>query len=748
MRKIVLALLIGIAAAIGANAQIYNNFIDAGKFALNDQNYPLARYFFEEAYRQMPADSVYDVYRVKNFLCTAYESQGEHQASLKYRKDNIRFVQSLGKEEEVTLINEYLFTAETCTKLKDNDQARCYVDSALQIVNSNDLHIAYQKRFAMTAGVIYSHIGNWEMAESLYELGVMISRKFQPSDDSIMTLNLYGNVLHHNNKNEEALKVFMEQRDICEKLHGKDSREYQWVNYAIANTLAYLGRIDEGARLYLEVMGWYRDKMLGDLKSLPSLSREQYLSDMIDILQNTSPFGIEAKYNEDEFTEAAYEQLLLSKGLLLAIDKSTETIIREKGTEAEKALLSQLKEEKGRLADLLADRSSDPKDVINTYARIKTIYVQLANACADYGNNTEFAAIGYEDIRRRMKEDEVLLDFNDFKPKSKPRQYVCYEIRKDQRYPKVHYICNGAELDSLLQLEKGVWFNLYSGESGEDMSRIIGSKLKEIIGDAKRVYYVPSGMFHKLAIEAIPDGESRLGDSYRFCRLSSARELAVREETPLGGTAELYGGLTYCEDVKALPRSLKEVTEISATMSGKLATQVKSGEDGTKESLTSLSGDSPSILHVSTHGFYYSPTDRDKPSSLEGYNDAMDLSGLVMSRGSMATREGLLTAEEVSRCDLSHTSIACLASCHSGEGEVTAEGIYGMQRALKKAGVRSMVLSLWEASDVATEYFMTCFYSDLMEGSKDRQKAFIYARDRVREKYPSPYYWAGFVMVD
>ncbi|MDE6100295.1 MAG: CHAT domain-containing protein, partial [Paramuribaculum sp.] len=88
------------------------------------------------------------------------------------------------------------------------------------------------------------------------------------------------------------------------------------------------------------------------------------------------------------------------------------------------------------------------------------------------------------------------------------------------------------------------------------------------------------------------------------------------------------------------------------------------------------------------------------------------------------------------------------ASCHSGQGEVTSEGLYGLQRAFKKAGVETMVLSLWEASDNATKCFMTNFYSDLLNGSRNRHSAFEFARRQVRERFPLPFYWAGFVLVE
>lgn len=254
-------------------------------------------------------------------------------------------------------------------------------------------------------------------------------------------------------------------------------------------------------------------------------------------------------------------------------------------------------------------------------------------------------------------------------------------------------------------------------------------------------------------------------DSFEFKRLSSAREIVRESDERLGMTASLYGGLDYdSEEVPEsvvedaigrkrlviLPRSCEEVTEISRMFSSPV---LLTDGRGTEESFLEMSGNAPSVIHVATHGFYYSPEDADRPASLQGYNDAMSLSGLVMSGGNagwlgLIPSKGLLTAEKVSRCDLSGADIVCLASCHSGQGEVTSEGIYGLQRAFKKAGAETLLLSLWEASDNATKCFMTNFYSDLINGSKNRHKAFEFAREQVRRQYPSPVYWAGFIMVD
>lgn len=269
-------------------------------------------------------------------------------------------------------------------------------------------------------------------------------------------------------------------------------------------------------------------------------------------------------------------------------------------------------------------------------------------------------------------------------------------------------------------------------------------------------------MFHKLAIEAVPMGdEGAACDRYDLRRLSSARELLATSRPLSSSTSQLYGGLNYDYGIaepasgkrlKQFPQLLKEVREISRLMGGDNVTLL-TGDLGVKSTFLGMDGHSPDVLHLSTHGYYYAPDDCNLPASLKGYDDAMSLSGLYLTGGNrgflgLEKGAGMLSAEEISHFDLHNLGLVCLASCHSGQGEVTSEGIYGLQRAFKKAGAGSIVMNLWEASDVATECFMTNFYTDLLTGSRDLRKAFRYARDQVRQKYPSPFYWAGFTMID
>ena len=110
--------------------------------------------------------------------------------------------------------------------------------------------------------------------------------------------------------------------------------------------------------------------------------------------------------------------------------------------------------------------------------------------------------------------------------------------------------------------------------------------------------------------------------------------------------------------------------------------------------------------------------------------------------------DGILTAEEISHLNLSQTDLAVLSACETGLGEVqNSEGVFGLQRAFKLAGVKTLVMSLWKVDDNATSKFMIAFYNNLMAG-KSKLESFRIAQQTIRIEHKNPYYWAAFVMLD
>ena len=57
----------------------------------------------------------------------------------------------------------------------------------------------------------------------------------------------------------------------------------------------------------------------------------------------------------------------------------------------------------------------------------------------------------------------------------------------------------------------------------------------------------------------------------------------------------------------------------------------------------------------------------------------------------------------------SRAKLVVLSCCHSGQGEIKAEGVVGIARAFLGAGARAVIATLWAIDDAATLVFMEHF---------------------------------------
>ena len=111
-------------------------------------------------------------------------------------------------------------------------------------------------------------------------------------------------------------------------------------------------------------------------------------------------------------------------------------------------------------------------------------------------------------------------------------------------------------------------------------------------------------------------------------------------------------------------------------------------------------------------------------------------------------QDGILTGKELSLLDLRETELIVLSACETGKGDITSEGVFGLQRALKMAGVQTIIMSLWKVNDQATQVLMTEFYTNWIDKKQSKREAFKNAQNTIRAQFESPEYWAGFVLLD
>jgi len=190
------------------------------------------------------------------------------------------------------------------------------------------------------------------------------------------------------------------------------------------------------------------------------------------------------------------------------------------------------------------------------------------------------------------------------------------------------------------------------------------------------------------------------------------------------------------------------------------STRLYSGLSASEENLKALSGNNyPEILHIATHGFYRPPLKR-ADSNATADKNVLDLpllrSGFVLSGANVYRKndtslinheDGIVTAQEISNLTFSNTKLLTLSACQTALGDINNnEGVYGLQRAFKIAGVKEMLITLWQIPDKETKELMGLFYQHIFEGDS-YYHALRKAQLSMKENYEDPAVWAGFELI-
>ena len=151
------------------------------------------------------------------------------------------------------------------------------------------------------------------------------------------------------------------------------------------------------------------------------------------------------------------------------------------------------------------------------------------------------------------------------------------------------------------------------------------------------------------------------------------------------------------------------------------------------------------IVHIATHGYFIGTLTEGTDLKPADYDESLSQNGLILAgaNASIASddfnpsdHDGILSAREISQMDLSNVQLIVLSACQSGEGYVTEDGVYGLQRGLKNAGVNAMIVSLWSVDDEATSLLMRSFYAHLQ--TEDIHTAFNNARNELIQTSKEP----------
>lgn len=735
------------------------------------------------------------MYTVYGYLRDFYFGQQDLKKARKYSQLYIQTGKN-GLQQHQLAYMTYDTEAIICAQQKERDAAFEALDSMKYgLTLSNGASEVNVMHYHDIKGRVHAILGEWTKACDEYKkaLAVIDGTYASYRIDYFRIMNLLGTALFQCKKYNEARNYFADFARYCRLQYGEGSLAFADALYTMANLEGYDGKTEVGKQYYVKSVDICKRLVSEQLKYISVQERETFWLAFAPKMWGMTAYAIKTGERQSRFTENCYDALLFSKSLLLESDRRIAATINSKCTSEEKRLYYEILGLQNRLKSLLNDYDKNKKLIDELHKRISHQNRQLTPIISKLGY-TSFLNKNYNDIRESLKDNEVLLDFTDYYSDEQVQQFAAFVIHKGQSHPKLAKLFT-EEMIKILLAGKPADF-LYKEPYASKVINIIWEPLsREVIGK-KTIYYVPSGILHRIALEYIPlsDG-TLLGEHYHFVRLSSAREITktrVGSQIGWNATATLYGALKYDMDnitwsqeasnyrveslyafsrdetrkgtsrFRYLPNTREEINKIKGLLESKrLNVIVQTGTKGTEESFLALSGKAPKILHMATHGFYYTPEKARSVSFLNGYSDAMSLSGLIMSGGNRAwTGEsipkgvlgGVLTASSIATLDLRGTDLLVLSACQTGLGVATHEGIYGLQRAFKKAGVQTMIMTLWNINDEVAKEFMIKFYEELTSNQNNSNKrlAFEKAQKYIRSKkrYKDPYYWAGFIMLD
>lgn len=345
------------------------------------------------------------------------------------------------------------------------------------------------------------------------------------------------------------------------------------------------------------------------------------------------------------------------------------------------------------------------------------------------------------------------------------------------------------ELDSLSLLPSQQYAEALYAEDKLHLYDRLWKPAERYLSNINTIYLSPTGMTNSIAFNAIktPDGKALI-DRYDIYQLTTTAFIASPETAIGTGTFEtaIFGGILYDENQAAdqggrvasaqahrgsrgaeaeafcfLNGTISESRAVSEVMAQKGSSHFISGSDATEQTFVSLSEHSPSLIHLATHGFYIpTPEMVDEVAYLNRYPGSkyhsMQRCGLAFANANETwdgdtsrefSNDGILNANEIAVLDLSNTQLVTMSACETALGDYGIDGVYGLQRGLKQAGVRSIMASLWSVDDECTSVFMSDFYKSWIQGLS-LHESLKEAVAKVRQEYASPYYWAAFILLD
>lgn len=541
-----------------------------------------------------------------------------------------------------------------------------------------------------------------------------------------------------------------------------------------------------------------REPMLRKFAFSKASARASYWAKKGTFLTEYLPVYVD-KHASEALTSICYDAALLSKGVLLAATKKTSDLILNSGDQSLINSYYRYLSLKGK-KDKTVDEEFELQALNDVFIKYQKEHKN------DYKDDFR---IGWETVQSKLQDTDMAIEFICIRQDDGSNAYGVLTLKKGYTAPHYTRICLDKDISKIAQDRIYVTSDLYDlvwkpieeeiegaeniyfsptgafhqigieylqNEDGMNINNLYAihrlSSTKELVKSRMNNPSEKVALFGGINYDASLEKMRGTGSAAR--KEDYATRTLDMESTNVRALEE-NGKISY------LPGTLKEVNNINEVLgeADKSDVLLYRGDEGTESSFKDISNKDCSVIHIATHGFFYKQDDTQKAIDTDHLFRDLNLHFIsddiqVIDEDKMLTRSGLifagadntinnvtipqgvddgiLYADEISNLNLGNVNLVVLSACQSGLGNIaSSEGVFGLQRGFKLAGVHSIIMSLWKVDDNATQILMTEFYKNIVAG-KSYQEAFAEAQNTLRleedGKYDSPQYWAAFILLD
>ncbi|MFT7612392.1 MAG: tetratricopeptide (TPR) repeat protein/CHAT domain-containing protein [Parvicellaceae bacterium] len=691
-----------------------------------------------------------------------------------------------------------LFTFKVAKSTKNADLAYYYFHQSLKIDSlTNRLKTTEHATHLNNLAELYRGSGQYEIAAEHFTKAIDIMHKVYEGENNDMAITYQNLALCYqgDGKLQKAEDYALKALAIKIETFGEESSQMENVTSVLASIYDSKDQLDLALKYHQLTLKSSNKALKSSFEHLSEKEQSEYskLTEVTNYL--FYDYAVRRQNDQPELARLVLNNEIYYKGIIL---RSANRMKAEILASNDTALLNKYYlwvEKKQQLAKQYSKPVNNRLSTIDTLEFVSNrLEKELVNLSSDFKDHQAAESVDWKKLRAGLNSEEVLIEFIHF-PHIVERTinqdlYCALILKHDDESPKFIKLFIKSQLDSLIGKTAGNDLDYINSLYGSKVDlnpklyELIWKPISKHITGAKTAYYSPTGLLNKVAFQALAlDSKHYLSQSLNLKLINSPLNLVNKSEPLLSKklNISIFGGANYNTDSstteiwKYLAGTKTEAEHIQ-NLFAKTNLQQRDfiGANATEENFKTFNGfKSPDIIHIATHGFFYADPeeiqDLKAEETTEGLvefrgagigaetfvanKDPLMRSGLVFSGANQVWNksefegdDGVLTAFEVADMNLQNTKLVVLSACETGLGDIKgSEGVYGLQRAFKKAGVESLIMSLWQVPDKETEEFMTIFYTELLK-SNNVKTSFAFTQETMRKKY-DPYFWGAFILV-